>query len=51
LNQKNLLILAGTGNSEVIAHDTAWCSDSIYWLDKSNNEFEMLFLSEALSAT
>jgi SM-20-related protein len=34
LNQKNLLIEAGTGNSNVISYDSAVRSDSIYWLDK-----------------
>jgi SM-20-related protein len=44
LNQKNLLIVAGTGNSEVIAYDTAVRSDSIYWLDKSTiMNLKMLF--------
>jgi SM-20-related protein len=43
LNQKNLLIVAGTGNSEVIAYDTAVRSDSIGWI-KKHNEFENAFV-------
>jgi SM-20-related protein len=38
------LVEAGTGNSNVIAYDSAVRSDSIYWLDKKhNNEFENAF--------
>lgn len=44
LNQQNLLIDAGTGNSNVISYDSAVRSDSIYWLDKKhNNVFENEF--------
>jgi SM-20-related protein len=51
LNQ-NLLIVAGTGNSEVIAYDTAVRSDSIYWLDKSTMNLKMLLSKlKLLSAT
>jgi len=46
LNQKNLLIEAGTGNSNVISYDSAVRSDSIYWLDKKNNNpFENEFFA------
>lgn len=44
LQQKSLLIEAGTGNSELISYDSAVRSDSIYWLDKkNNNSFENEF--------
>ena len=47
LNQQDLLITAGTGNSEVIAYDSAVRSDSIYWLDKKNNNaFENHFFEQ-----
>jgi Rps23 Pro-64 3,4-dihydroxylase Tpa1-like proline 4-hydroxylase len=47
LNQQDLLITAGTGNSEVIAYDSAVRSDSIYWLDKKNNNvFENQFFEQ-----
>ncbi|MCL6460944.1 MAG: 2OG-Fe(II) oxygenase [Flavobacterium micromati] len=46
LNQQNLLIEAGTGNSNVISYDSAVRSDSIYWLDKKNNNpFENEFFA------
>jgi hypothetical protein len=53
LIEKNLLIVAGTGNSEVIAYDTAVRSDSIYWLDKSTIMNLKMLLSKLklLSAT
>lgn len=37
LNNQSLLKEAGTGNSEAVAYDSAVRSDSIYWLDKKNN--------------
>jgi Rps23 Pro-64 3,4-dihydroxylase Tpa1-like proline 4-hydroxylase len=44
LKKQDLLVEAGTGNSNVIAYDSAVRSDSIYWLDKKhNNEFENEF--------
>ena len=46
LNQQNLLITAGTGNSNAILYDSAVRSDSIYWLDKKNNNpFEIEFFA------
>ena len=46
LNQQNLLVSAGTGNSNVISYDSAVRSDSIYWLDKKNNNtFENEFFA------
>ncbi|PRZ22029.1 2OG-Fe(II) oxygenase [Flavobacterium granuli] len=47
LQQKSLLIEAGTGNSELISYDSAVRSDSIYWLDKkNNNSFENVFFKQ-----
>ncbi|MFT5251398.1 MAG: Rps23 Pro-64 3,4-dihydroxylase Tpa1-like proline 4-hydroxylase [Flavobacteriales bacterium] len=47
LQQQDLLVEAGTGNSNVIAYDSAVRSDSIYWLDKThNNEFENAFFEQ-----
>lgn len=47
LQQKSLLIEAGTGNSELISYDSAVRSDSIYWLDKkNNNSFENDFFKQ-----
>lgn len=44
LNAEKLLLAAGTGNAEKLAHNTAVRSDAIYWLDKAhNNEFENAF--------
>jgi Rps23 Pro-64 3,4-dihydroxylase Tpa1-like proline 4-hydroxylase len=44
LQQKSLLMAAGIGSSEVVSYDTAIRSDSIYWLDKKNNNpFELQF--------
>ena len=44
LNQKSLLTEAGIGNSEKVTYDGAIRSDSIYWLDKkNNNQFENEF--------
>lgn len=44
LKQQDLLVEAGTGNSNTIVYDSAVRSDSIYWLDKkNNNEFENAF--------
>jgi SM-20-related protein len=34
LNQQDLLITAGTGNSQAIVYDSAVRRDSIFWLDK-----------------
>jgi SM-20-related protein len=46
LNKQDLL-LAGTGNSQVITYDSAIRSDSIYWLDKKhNNPFENAFFEQ-----
>jgi Rps23 Pro-64 3,4-dihydroxylase Tpa1-like proline 4-hydroxylase len=47
LNQQDLLIAAGTGNSQAIVYDSAVRSDSIYWLDKKNNNaFENAFFKQ-----
>lgn len=47
LQQKSLLIEAGTGNSELISYDSTVRSDSIYWLDKkNNNSFENDFFKQ-----
>ena len=47
LSQQNLLIEAGTGNSETISYDSAVRSDSIYWLDKKhNNAFQNEFFAQ-----
>ena len=44
LIQKSLLTEAGIGNSEKVTYDGAIRSDSIYWLDKkNNNQFENEF--------
>jgi Rps23 Pro-64 3,4-dihydroxylase Tpa1-like proline 4-hydroxylase len=44
LQQQSLLLSAGTGNAEQVSYDTAVRSDSIYWLDKKNNNpFENQF--------
>ena len=44
LNNKNLLKNAGIGNFEKLSYDGAIRSDSIYWLDKKNNNvFENQF--------
>ena len=44
LNNENLLKNAGIGNSEKVFYDGAIRSDSIYWLDKKNNNvFENQF--------
>ncbi len=44
LNNENLLKIAGIGNSEKLSYDGAIRSDSIYWLDKKNNNvFENQF--------
>jgi SM-20-related protein len=40
LLSKQLLVAAGTGNKEMTNHDTLIRSDSIYWLDKKNNNIE-----------
>lgn len=37
LNQNSKLTTAGIGNSEKLSYDGAIRSDSIYWLDKKNN--------------
>ncbi len=37
LQQHNLLLSAGTGNTKQVSYDTDVRSDSIYWLDKKNN--------------
>lgn len=47
LNAKNLLLAAGIGNSEKLSYDGAIRSDSIYWLDKKNNNaFEDAFFAK-----
>ena len=47
LNQKSLLTEAGIGNSEKVTYDGAIRSDSIYWLDKKNNNvFENEFFAQ-----
>ena len=47
LNQKSLLMEAGIGNSEKLTYDGAIRSDSIYWLDKKNNNvFENEFFAQ-----
>ncbi len=47
LVKQNLMKPAGTGNSEIISHDAAVRSDSIYWLDREhNNEFENEFFDQ-----
>ena len=47
LNQQDLLIAAGTGNSQAIVYDSAVRSDSIFWLDKKNNNaFENAFFEQ-----
>ena len=47
LVKQNLMKAAGTGNSEIISHDGAVRSDSIYWLDREhNNEFENEFFDQ-----
>ena len=47
LQQKSLLKVAGTGNSELVSYDTEIRSDSIYWLDKKhNNRFENEFFKQ-----
>ena len=47
LMKQNLMKAAGTGNSEIISHDKAVRSDSIYWLDrKHNNEYENEFFDQ-----
>jgi Rps23 Pro-64 3,4-dihydroxylase Tpa1-like proline 4-hydroxylase len=47
LNQQDLLIAAGTGNSQAIVYDSAIRSDSIYWLDKKHNDpFENQFFAQ-----
>lgn len=38
LQQKSLLLHAGTGNAENISYDATVRSDSIYWLDKKHND-------------
>jgi len=44
---KKLMKAAGTGNNEIISHDTAIRSDSIYWLDREhNNEYENEFFDQ-----
>jgi SM-20-related protein len=47
LMKQNLMKAAGTGNSEIISHDKAVRSDSIYWLDrKHNNDYENEFFDQ-----
>ncbi|MFQ3172978.1 MAG: Rps23 Pro-64 3,4-dihydroxylase Tpa1-like proline 4-hydroxylase [Flavobacterium sp.] len=47
LSQQDLLIAAGTGNSQSIVYDSAVRSDSIFWLDKKNNNaFENAFFEQ-----
>ncbi|HEU4788466.1 MAG TPA: 2OG-Fe(II) oxygenase family protein [Flavobacterium sp.] len=47
LNKNSQLAAAGIGNSEKLAYDGAIRSDSIYWLDKKNNNaFENEFFTQ-----
>jgi Rps23 Pro-64 3,4-dihydroxylase Tpa1-like proline 4-hydroxylase len=47
LNKNSLLKTAGIGNSEKLSYDGAIRSDSIYWLDKKNNNaFEIEFFTQ-----
>ena len=47
LNKKSLLMAAGIGNSEKLSYGGAIRSDSIYWLDKkNNNSFENEFFTQ-----
>jgi len=47
LNHEQLLNTAGIGNSEKLSYNGAIRSDSIYWLDKkNNNEFENDFFTQ-----
>ncbi|OCB71135.1 2OG-Fe(II) oxygenase [Flavobacterium crassostreae] len=47
LQQKSLLIAAGTGNAAMVSYDTDIRSDSIYWLDKKHNDpFENQFFAQ-----
>jgi SM-20-related protein len=47
LNKEKLLLLAGTGNVEKLIHNTAVRSDSIYWLDRENeNQYENEFFDQ-----
>ncbi len=47
LLKKKLLVSAGTGNVEKLAHNKEVRSDSIYWLDRSHdNEYENEFLDQ-----
>lgn len=40
LISEKLMVAAGTGNEETTNHDSLIRSDSIYWLDKKNNNTE-----------
>ena len=47
LNHEQLLNTAGIGNSEKLSYNGAIRNDSIYWLDKkNNNEFENDFFTQ-----
>ena len=47
LNKEKLLLLAGTGNVEKLIHNAAVRSDSIYWLDRKNeNQYENEFFDQ-----
>jgi SM-20-related protein len=47
LNNEKLLLLAGTGNVEKLIHNAAVRSDSIYWLDRKNeNQYENEFFDQ-----
>ena len=47
LNEKHLLLAAGTGNADKLIHNTAIRNDVIYWLDKKhNNQYENEFLEK-----
>lgn len=47
LFDKKLLVTAGIGNSEKLNHDSAVRSDSIYWLDRKNeNRYENEFFDQ-----
>lgn len=47
LHKEELLLLAGTGNAEKLAHNASVRSDSIYWLDrKHDNKYENEFFNQ-----
>ena len=47
LHKQKLLLAAGTGNANKLAHNTAVRSDAIYWLDKKHdNQYENEFFNQ-----